>query len=866
MAGTGHPYEIANICDVRDFIEKHIDAQTSEPVAEWLRSKKFIKYLTSPEFTARISDTESAFLLDKVEEKDLPFVEKKIADGKDVRVFSQAGFEIIGDDIGHLKDWALSYITENKPSKLFKITVEQGIQASKKWVHGQSLKITNSGTVKKVLDNDNGYFWFQLLDNKALEAEGAAMGHCVGLGGYFSGLNNGTDQFFSLRGEGSRPYITVRISKIANVWNLKEAKGFLNQPVQYCLLDSLIELLRHLNVVEASAHACPYILIKDGEWSRIDQAWEKVVFHGFEAFSHNNTYVVMSRHSPGDMLIKAHGGDGRAWYIQYDQRHYHIEELRDICRISTELKLPIGSNKAIVYDSDIQQYVPYFDRLERREINGVQCFIQKVRQKYIDDEIVYVPHSRDDARILLQLGSDRSQKDGYYQYPRQQFETSLECGLVCNGIRWNITEAKRVQAVLETRKCFDLKYQDSDSNIVREKYDPVRTPDGVWHLFALDHKVTPATHINEAEWKHNDFIAKLSFKHSNIEIYRNKEKLVSGFKAFWLSEKHLQEIASFLNEQKWEIKDFCYGIAQLGEKKEHDQYYGVLYFLRGSWHYVRSLEEAIRLVSTKPKGRRKLTFTPVEAEFVIRFLGRHIGRSDVADVLRVALEVWLKSVKKIDQSYLSMTTGAFNLTDEKGDIGSYEGRLKLCRTLLDPKTPSIQKKMSYLAGLVMKHHLKFKPGYFGKEDVNAFFARYHDLFNDQLFVRGLKFFTGRQGMSSFTGSKGRLMDIRPLYERAERLGYGYKFCASAYWTLHDLPKDPESADLEWWVDCLEIAFYYRGSCYAEATTKLKALLEVSSGHQHLLPRVEAVISNFEARERKREEERLAWQQKAAYPL
>src|SRR5690606_30533119 len=118
--------------------------------------------------------------------------------GETLRLFSKIRTEAIGPDLPHMVDWLL-HIERNdqkRLSKLYKMTVEQVSDAAAKWTSWTADDIER-GREEVVLKCDNGMFWMELLDEKAIKAEGSALNHCIG--GYGHHLKSGNYRLFSLR-------------------------------------------------------------------------------------------------------------------------------------------------------------------------------------------------------------------------------------------------------------------------------------------------------------------------------------------------------------------------------------------------------------------------------------------------------------------------------------------------------------------------------------------------------------------------------------------------------------------------------------------------------------------------------------------
>lgn len=113
--------------------------------------------------------------------------------------------------------------------KLDRVTFAQAVEASRRWHRGlarraerETAHAGDAGAVEEVLGLDAGARWVRLLTPEALDREGAAMGHCVGGGGYDD------VEILSLRDVRNRPHVTVEVGKEGG---FVQVKGRGNGPV-----------------------------------------------------------------------------------------------------------------------------------------------------------------------------------------------------------------------------------------------------------------------------------------------------------------------------------------------------------------------------------------------------------------------------------------------------------------------------------------------------------------------------------------------------------------------------------------------------------------------------------------------------------
>ena len=100
------------------------------------------------------------------------------------------------------------------------MTWAQAIEHSRRWhdrLARQNADVVSAAALGQgvviALEMADGWRWARLETTAALDAEGQAMGHCVGSGGY-DGLAGcfGPDGIYSLRDAKGRPHVTVEVS------------------------------------------------------------------------------------------------------------------------------------------------------------------------------------------------------------------------------------------------------------------------------------------------------------------------------------------------------------------------------------------------------------------------------------------------------------------------------------------------------------------------------------------------------------------------------------------------------------------------------------------------------------------------------
>ncbi len=101
-------------------------------------------------------------------------------------------------------------------------TFEKALDAAKKWHENMAEELAkrNRGKellqkslvgVKHIMDLPNNMSAYQLMTSEALDFESEYMGHCVGKGGYDSGVQDGSIEIYSIRDEHGEPHATLEV-------------------------------------------------------------------------------------------------------------------------------------------------------------------------------------------------------------------------------------------------------------------------------------------------------------------------------------------------------------------------------------------------------------------------------------------------------------------------------------------------------------------------------------------------------------------------------------------------------------------------------------------------------------------------------
>ena len=150
---------------------------------------------------------------------------------------AQALSDISGEQWNGLGDWltALPIERPKMPAKLHKLTMAQALQASVLWHEDMALRAErirddqasfpgDPNAVQVLADSGQGWRWVRVTSPEGLDYEGNAMGHCVGRGGYDTGVT-----IISLRDKHNMPHCTIEWDEENRC--VKQIQGRANGPV-----------------------------------------------------------------------------------------------------------------------------------------------------------------------------------------------------------------------------------------------------------------------------------------------------------------------------------------------------------------------------------------------------------------------------------------------------------------------------------------------------------------------------------------------------------------------------------------------------------------------------------------------------------
>ena len=150
---------------------------------------------------------------------------------------AQASHDISREQWNGLRDWltALPIERPKMPAKLHKLTIAQALNASALWHEDMARRAErirddqssfggDPSAVQVLADGGQGWQWVRVTSPEGLDYEGNAMGHCVGSGGYDTGVT-----IISLRDKNNMPHCTIEWDEANRI--VRQVQGRANSPV-----------------------------------------------------------------------------------------------------------------------------------------------------------------------------------------------------------------------------------------------------------------------------------------------------------------------------------------------------------------------------------------------------------------------------------------------------------------------------------------------------------------------------------------------------------------------------------------------------------------------------------------------------------
>ena len=702
MAGTGHPYEIANLSLVLAVIDEAASRAPEGEAQRWFRSRHALRFLTSPRYVARVpQDCEGA--LEAFDPGERELLKEKAASGGDVRLFSQEMQAALGPDLGHVADW-ISWAERRDRrtfAKLSRITLEQAAARAAAWSAGaMSRAVHGAGKTAEVLVTKAGRAWVELLDSDALLSEGRAMDHCVG--SYDDRVLVGVSRILSLREGRGRALVTVEIRNISPP-TVRQAYAACNAPVPFGAQRCLAELLQHLRAaLTPSAEAAGVTIGASGRWTPIHEAWERIEWNGYTAVTNGTRMLVMSPRNPVLPLASVtfrNADRSRGVAAPAENRHFNMDELRAAARIRNLLEdgeepwvQPSWPGlQRVVASGEPARWVATRDLWERRELAGETCLVERAGH----GEIVHVTKSGDQARTILVIGDTRDLAEA-----GNGKEFGYQASAPRDWMRWTLSEARRCMAVLTASGVRYMMASHDDGREVRKRYRPVVSPDGRWSLFMQDSVRLPALTC-EGEWRCSDWLAELTTPEGSVSVERRGDSVVS-VDSWYMSKKTAEEAASFMEARGWTAGPRLSGSAARSRKP------GDLWvaFFRGRWIHASSPVEFVEKACALVPAKRAFRLSRAEAEAVFRALPEERVSEAGDRLLAAALAAWAREAFR--------ERGEALIFDPRGYLAppigrwseSWEGRLRLAARLEETMSPATAKHVGRIAAAALRHAMK----------------------------------------------------------------------------------------------------------------------------------------------------------------
>ena len=158
-------------------------------------------------------------------------------------------------ELRHIVDWIVASLErgeewigrcddKGRPLKLTKCgTLErmthEADKAMRRW-NSQINHVSRDGDELAFTFSD-GYRLYKLTDSASLDAESAAMGHCVGNGAYDNGVETGALAIYSLRDPAGRSHATIEVQRPAGLNKISQIMGTANTVLKTEYMKRLVE-------------------------------------------------------------------------------------------------------------------------------------------------------------------------------------------------------------------------------------------------------------------------------------------------------------------------------------------------------------------------------------------------------------------------------------------------------------------------------------------------------------------------------------------------------------------------------------------------------------------------------------------------
>lgn len=608
MAGTGHGYEIANIADVRAAIAALVEtAQADAAAVAWLSGRSFLRYATSEPFVFKARKSMYLPCLEGVSESERVFIERKLENGGDVRLFSATEFRRAGPDVPHILDW-MAHVRDTRPhdhAKIPRMAAEDLVRKVASWIKPKSRGTAlPEGDIRHLLETTDGYSWVELLDRAALQAEGDAMSHCVDRAGYALELEHGRLRILSMRSAEGRRLLTMELrgdgGASSPVW-VRQIQAFGNQPPPEGAVASICEILNHLAVVPTSSdqERRAKIANVDGVWQSIYMTWKKIELGGLDCITDGSELVFMSPVHPDRPLVNVTSllpsafrilGDqisvpeaaGLYQVCLADERHFTIDELRAAAQVADTFHARIDH---VLFEANGEGgCVPYVDTLIEQEADGCSFLSDPATGN------AYVTHPQDKALVLLEIG----RRPRLHTSPKA-ISYGANPAWAHNIARWKEEDLQRCLSAMTAMGSAAFGTSPDELRPVTRRFEPMRTKSGQWRSFLIDARrhdtKNPAVH-----WLETPYMLALVKDGRRQICFDIHDGELHSLPYTWPSGLECSEIALRLNALKIKVADsiWCGSLGERLEEKRRPNL-GHIVSIRGRWKVVRSQRDMVKL-------------------------------------------------------------------------------------------------------------------------------------------------------------------------------------------------------------------------------------------------------------------------------
>ncbi len=167
------------------------------------------------------------------------------------RIFTVEPQQELRQQAEQVIDWLNAANANENSSPNLRMTWEDAVEAQDEWHKDMArasrvteLTAEQMGGIVTIMEFDDGFRWVDVQTEICLQHEGTIMGHCVGQGGYTTGVSEGTTKILSLRDGNNNPHATIEGNSETPIHITPEmlSSGQLNLFVDNALEQSFVDL------------------------------------------------------------------------------------------------------------------------------------------------------------------------------------------------------------------------------------------------------------------------------------------------------------------------------------------------------------------------------------------------------------------------------------------------------------------------------------------------------------------------------------------------------------------------------------------------------------------------------------------------